>query len=216
MSEKYPALDDEQINASTENIDETDFLKREADVLGDEFKTEQDTNLLADDADEFGAESTNAPVGNVADNDDDDEFSTMQSSATEPVASIETSQNSLSNPNAEKTINEWKDRTEKEITERDATLEKDKAQLQEDAVKHIDDFYETYNTKKQQQIDSTRKDEEDFLKKRDEYFAQDNTTWDRVLQLINQDDANVVGGRDRTKFKEILQRLKGKTDAPGA
>ncbi|SMN21455.1 similar to Saccharomyces cerevisiae YGR167W CLC1 Clathrin light chain, subunit of the major coat protein involved in intracellular protein transport and endocytosis [Maudiozyma saulgeensis] len=215
MSEKFPALDDEQIDASNENIDETDFLKREAEILGDEFKTDQDVNLLAEnDADEFGTETSNVATENVAG--DDDEFSTMQSSANEQGNAIESSEKVLSNPDAEKTINEWRDRTRKDIAERDTTLEKDKAQLQEDAVKHIDDFYETYNTKKQQQIDSTRKDEEDFLKKRDEFFAQDNTTWDRVVQLINQDDANIVGGRDRTKFKEILQRLKGKTDAPGA
>lgn len=217
MSEKFPALDDEQIDSATENIDETDFLKREAEVLGDEFKTEQDNDLLDsgnNDDDEFAAPVSNTAEDNDQvietnnDNDNDDEFSTLQTSTT--------TSNGLSNPDAEKTISEWREKTEKEITERDATLEKEKSQLQEDAVKHIDDFYETYNTKKQQQIDSTRKEEEDFLKKRDEFYAQDNTTWDRVLQLINQDDANVVGGRDRTKFKEILQRLKGKTDAPGA
>lgn len=216
MSEKFPALDDEQIDSATENIDETDFLKREAEALGDEFKTEHDNDLLGgdDDDDEFAAPVSNTTEVNdqVIAADDNDEFSTLQTSTT----TTEATSNSLSNPDAEKTINEWREKTEKEITERDANLEKSKSQLQEDAVKHIDDFYESYNTKKQQQIDSTRKEEEDFLKKRDEFFAQDNTTWDRVLQLINQDDANVVGGRDRTKFKEILQRLKGKTDAPGA
>nr|CAI6531345.1 ALI_HP1_G0023530.mRNA.1.CDS.1 [Saccharomyces cerevisiae] len=40
--------------------------------------------------------------------------------------------------------------------------------------------------------------------KRDEFFGQDTMTWDRALQLINQDDADIIGGRDRSKFKEIL------------
>lgn len=213
MSEKYPALDDDQVDIDTNAVDETDFLKREAEVLGDEFKTEQDADLLNEAADETA--SAVPETVEAAPEDEDDEFSTMQTSTTS--APVDTpSGNGLSNPDAEKIIQEWKQRSAEEIAKRDTDLDKAKTELQDEAVKNIDAFYETYNTKKEQQIESTRKEAEAFLKERDEFFAQDNTTWDRVLQLINLDDAAVVGGRDRTKFKEILQRLKGKTEAPGA
>lgn len=91
-----------------------------------------------------------------------------------------------------------------------------KKELQDEAIKHIDDFYDSYNKKKEQQLEDAAKEAEAFLKKRDEFFGQDNTTWDRALQLINQDDADIIGGRDRSKFKEILLRLKGNAKAPGA
>lgn len=213
MSEKYPALDDDQVEIDATPVDETDFLKREAEVLGDEFKTEQDADLLNDAAEAAAAAPAAAAQPEVS---DDDEFSSMQTSAAAEAAAPAPAGSGLSNPDAEKVIQEWKERSTAAIAERDSQLETAKAELQEEAVKNIDAFYETYNTKKEQQIESTRKDAEAFLKERDEFFAQDNTTWDRVLQLVNLDDAAVVGGRDRSKFKEILQRLKGKADAPGA
>lgn len=114
-------------------------------------------------------------------------------------------------------VAEWKEKREAEIAARDQADQEAKQKLQEDAVKHIDDFYETYNGKKSQQLETVKRESEEYLKKRNEFFSQENTTtWDRVLQLINEDDADVLGGRDRSKFKEILQRLKGNASAPGA
>ena len=80
----------------------------------------------------------------------------------------------------------------------------------------MDDFYDNYNRKKEQQLKNTKSEAEKFLKERAEFLNQNNTTWDRVLQLINVDDADLVGGRDRSKFKEILVKLKGNKNAPGA
>lgn len=212
MSEKFPPLEDEQIDSTEANRDDTDFLKREAEVLGDEFKTEHDADLLNEENFEEQYPDIDTTVDNPAEV-EDDEFSTMQSSTT---TAVDQTENTLSNPDAEQIIVQWRERANEAIAKRDTDLEKSKVDLEEEAVKHIDSFYETYNSKKQQQLDSTRKEAEEFLKNRDEFFAQENTTWDRALQLINQDDAAFVGGRDRTKFKEILQRLKGKVDAPGA
>lgn len=214
MSEKFPPLEDETVaNEATEG-DETDFLKREADILGDEFKTEQDSELLKQDEDEDIKEFENqfpeldeAPAAAIQEqaapeNDEDDEFG-------EPQAATSTTTPS-------EAISHWKERRDLEISQRDQADEEAKEQLQEEAVKHIDNFYENYNKKKQQQLETTSKEAEQFLKERDEFFAQKNTTWDRALQLINTDDADVVGGRDRSKFKEILLRLKGNEKAPGA
>lgn len=214
MSEKFPPLEDETVANEATAGDETDFLKREADILGDEFKTEQDSELLKQDEDEDIKEFENqfpeldeAPAAAIQEqaapeNDEDDEFG-------EPQAATSTTTPS-------EAISHWKERRDLEISQRDQADEEAKEQLQEEAVKHIDNFYENYNKKKQQQLETTSKEAEQFLKERDEFFAQKNTTWDRALQLINTDDADVVGGRDRSKFKEILLRLKGNEKAPGA
>lgn len=114
-------------------------------------------------------------------------------------------------------IAEWKQKRESELAERDEADSKAKGELKEEAIKHIDEFYENYNRKKSEQLEGVRKEAEEFQKSRDEFSAQEGTTtWDRVLQLINEDDADQVAGRDKSKFKEILQRLKGNTEAPGA
>lgn len=113
-------------------------------------------------------------------------------------------------------VSQWQERRELEISDADRRNEQEKIELQEDAVKHIDEFYENYNKKKQQQLDQVKTEAENFLKQRDEFQQQDNTTWDRILQLINEDDSSTVGGRDRSKFKEILKNLSGKPNVPGA
>lgn len=119
--------------------------------------------------------------------------------------------------NSSNVIAEWKQRREVELNERDGADERAKGELKEEAIKHIDEFYENYNRKKSEQLEGVRREAEEFQKNRDEFSSQEGTTtWDRVLQLINEDDADQVAGRDKSKFKEILQRLKGNTAAPGA
>ncbi|AQZ11195.1 CLC1 (YGR167W) [Zygosaccharomyces parabailii] len=124
---------------------------------------------------------------------------------------------SFEGENGNGAIAEWQAKRETEIAERDAADAEAKKELKEEAVKHIDDFYDNYNRKKAQQLEDVRKEAEEFQKSRDEFSSQEGTTtWDRVLQLINEDDADQVAGRDKSKFKEILQRLKGNAAAPGA
>ncbi|CCF60448.1 hypothetical protein KAFR_0K00920 [Kazachstania africana CBS 2517] len=205
MSEKFPPLEDEQV-AVSESIEETDFLKREAEALGDEFKTEHDTDLLNNsDEEQFSSEQQNQ--------EDQDELAELQ--AASPALPSQAPQETT-NSDAAEIINKWRESRDKQVHERDETLKSQKSGLQEQAIKYIDDFYANYNEKKEQNIKTVSQESEEFLSKRDQFFTQDNTTWDRVLQLINEDDADIVGGRDRSKFKEILQRLKGKVDAPGA
>ena len=113
-------------------------------------------------------------------------------------------------------IKNWRERRELEIAERDQAEDKAKLELQEEAARHIDDFYENYNIKKQHGIEETKAEAEKFLKQTNGFASQDITLWDKVLQLINIEDADIVEDRDRSKFKEILLRLKGNASAPGA
>lgn len=212
MSEKFPPLENENEVGAADLDSSTDFLKREAAMLGDEFKTEHDAEIL-DDVHDTGSEDAikqkypeasevnETTVDAANSNHLDDDFGEMHQSVDEDRS---------------KYVEEWKKKRETEIREKDSKEAVAKEKLQEEAIKHIDDFYETYNKKKNQQISITKKEGEEFLKDRDQFFSQENTTWDRVVQLINVDDADVIGGRDRSKFKEILQRLKGKTGVPGA
>lgn len=134
---------------------------------------------------------------------DEDDFSAPQSAVS-----------SGGNSNA---IEEWREKRQADIAQRDAADDKAKSELQEEAVNYIDDFYDNYNRKKAQNLETVKNETEEFMKEKEAFFSQENTTtWDRVLQLINEDDADVLGGRDRSKFKDILQRLKGNSSAPGA
>ena len=235
MSEKFPPLEDQNIDftPNDKKDDDTDFLKREAEILGDEFKTEQDDILEteaspAKDDDEIrdfeeqfpdinsangvvsSDQNGSATVPSGNDNGEaDDDFSTFEGvPANQSTESVKEDRSEV--------VDQWKQRRAVEIHEKDLKDEELKKELQDEAIKHIDDFYDSYNKKKEQQLEDAAKDAEAFLKKRDEFFGQDNTTWDRALQLINQDDADIIGGRDRSKFKEILLRLKGNAKAPGA
>lgn len=215
MAEKFPALDNEVPTEennneilSNENSGETDFLQREADLLGDEFKTEQDADLLGEapaeeDDDEFDDFASNSNIDTTIN----------EAEAITSAQELETT----TNTNAQETINQWRESYNKEIQDRDEREAGEKDTLQKDAINYIDEFYDNYDKKKQEGINTSQAAAKEFIAKRDQFFQQEGTTtWDRAFQLINEDDAAVVGGRDRTKFKEILQRLQGKVDAPGA
>ncbi|CAI4063685.1 hypothetical protein SUVZ_07G3960 [Saccharomyces uvarum] len=234
MSEKFPPLEDENVDftANDKKEDDTSFLRREAEIVGDEFKTEQDDEILENEAspaddeikdfeeqfpdinsanDEIANDqngSTVVPSSN-GNGDESDDFSKFE------IVPANQSTESTKEDRAE-VVDQWKQRRATEIHQKDVKDEESKKELQDEAVKHVDKFYDSYNKKKEQQLEDASKDAEAFLKKRDEFFGQDNTTWDRVLQLINQDDADIIGSRDRSKFKEILLRLKGNAKAPGA
>ncbi|SCU97168.1 LANO_0E15346g1_1 [Lachancea nothofagi CBS 11611] len=216
MSEKFPPLENENFESEAgASQEETDFLKREAELLGDEFKTEQDSEFLQDeDDDEFGnfEEVPAVSQSNAAAN------KTQDDEMSEESQTIETqhSKDEASSPTDSKAVSNWREARDREVSERDVAQGEAKTKLQDDAVKHMDDFYDNYNRKKEQQLNTSRSDAEKFLKERDGFLAQKNTTWDRVLQLINVDDADLVNGRDRSKFKEILVKLKGNPNAPGA
>ncbi|SCU82603.1 LAME_0C02014g1_1 [Lachancea meyersii CBS 8951] len=216
MAEKFPPLENDTFEPeSTSGQQETDFLKREAELLGDEFKTEEDSEFLQNaDEDDFGdfeEVPARAHTDSAAAESQKNDFigeDHQQSDSQNSSASLQAEDSQV--------IAEWEETRDREISERDTAQEEAKTKLQEEAVKHMDDFYDSYNRKKEQQLKTTRAEAEKFLKERQEFATQDNTTWDRVLQLINVDDADLVNGRDRSKFKEILLKVKGNPNAPGA
>jgi len=209
MADKYPELD---VQADDNDFD-GDFLSREKELVGDEFKTEQDVDVLAESDDEIQEFKEQFPeVGEpdeqvavpVDDEDDEDEFEGFGSA---PPVSKDLGE---SEP-----LKEWKERRDLEIDEREKANEKKKQDIIKSAQQNIDDFYDNYNSKREQHTKEVEEEEETFLAKRDD-FLKNGTLWDRVNELVDGVGELPEDGRDKSRFKQLLSKLKGKENAPGA
>ncbi|KAG7808555.1 hypothetical protein KL921_003637 [Ogataea angusta] len=214
MADKFPELEGVD---STDVADSGDFLKREKELLGNEFATEQD-KIAEDDDDfddfksQFPEVSTNAnDVAPEAESEEEPKEATFE----EPVT------NKFANLNLEESthIQEWRKARELEIAKRDELAAKKLEEIKKEAEKAIDDFYENYNNKKDEAVEATRREEAEFLEKRDR-FLERGTVWDRVVELLsltkNSNASDLAGYRDKSKFRDLLMSLKGKEDVPGA
>ncbi|ODQ81384.1 hypothetical protein BABINDRAFT_170907 [Babjeviella inositovora NRRL Y-12698] len=204
MADKFPALDD--IEQDIQDGD-ADFLKREQELLGDEFRQPEDAEVVEDD--EVSKFESQFPS-----------VESDEEAAEEPVEETATQFETLAvnddYSGESDAIRSWKESRTLEISKRDEVAAKKKESIKEEAQKAIDDFYDNYNNKKELGIEETRKAETEFLEERDNFLSKDTTVWDRVLTLVNENESTEVGGRDKTKFKELLGKLKGNAKAPGA
>lgn len=224
MADKFPEIDTVQDSTAME---ESDFLAREKQALGDEFASAGDSEIMKE----------------VNSEDEDGEFEEFKSQfpeVGEPVAaiaeapsgaSVEDDQeddgevkatvNQFTNLNLDESehVQEWRKTRDLEIAKRDEIAQRKLAELKEEAEKSIDDFYENYNNKKDDAIAETKKAESEFLEKRDR-FLEKGTVWDRAVQLLkldkNSDAIDADNHRDKTKFRDLLLALKGKEGVPGA
>ncbi|GMM34235.1 Clc1 protein [Saccharomycopsis crataegensis] len=209
MAEKFPPIENLDINDDPEG----DFLSREKAALGDEFATEDDQKILEGD-------------------NDDDEISQFQSQfpdVNEPAAaaSVEYGADDTSNSDIfvaneaseeSEPIKKWRAKRESEIDEKDKISAARHEEIVTEARGLIDQFYEDYNSKKEVKINQVKDEEAAFISKRDDFFKNDLSIWDRSIKLIDlkKTSGSTDNGRDKTKFKELLLSLKGKADAPGA
>lgn len=82
----------------------------------------------------------------------------------------------------------------------------------------IDDFYDTYNKKKDKALAKARKEAEEFLASREDTSAG-GTSWERVSKLVDLSGKGNKGGASGTskeKFRDMLLDLKKDEKAPGA
>ncbi|EAZ63919.1 hypothetical protein PICST_75094 [Scheffersomyces stipitis CBS 6054] len=214
MADKFPAIesvDDDSIVAGQDDVAGADFLSREQELLGDEFKTEQDREVLAasdDEINEFNEqfpdveESAAVAVPVVASEAEDDyEFS-------QPVASKFEGESAP--------LKEWKQRRDLEISERESANSKKKQEIVAKAQQTVDDFYDNYNIKKEQHSKEVLKEQDEYLEKRDGFLKR-GTLWDRVNEIVSEvGDLPESEDRDKSRFKDLLGKLKGKENAPGA
>jgi hypothetical protein len=212
MADKFPALD--TIDHELPSVDgaDSDFLSRESELLGDEFKTEQDRDVLVESDDEINdfkeqfPEVDESVAAEQVEQEDDDEFEGFADST--PQANQYEGES--------KHLEEWKQRRELEISERENANSKKKEEIISEAQLTIDDFYDNYNNKKEQHTKEVLKEQETFFEKRDG-FLKNGTLWDRVGQLIDEvGDLPENEDRDKTRFKGLLKKLKGKENVPGA
>ncbi|KAG7866441.1 hypothetical protein KL918_003338 [Ogataea parapolymorpha] len=214
MADKFPEL--EGIDG-TDVADSGDFLKREKELLGNEFATEQDK--IAEDDDDFDDFKSQFPEVSTNANDVAPEVESEE----EPKEAIfeEPVTNKFANLNLEESVHiqEWRKARELEIAKRDELAAKKLEDIKKEAEKAIDDFYENYNNKKDEAVEATRREEAEFLEKRDR-FLERGTVWDRVVELLsltkNSNASDLAGYRDKSKFRDLLMSLKGKEDVPGA
>lgn len=209
MADKFPELD---IDAGEQELD-GDFFSREQELLGDEFKTEQDRDVLAESDTEIQdfkeqfpeVEESNGYSAPAAEpEEEEDEF--------EDFGSAPSVTNDLS---SSEPLKEWQQRRNLEIEEREKASSKRKAEIVAAAEQSIDDFYDNYNNKKEQHAKEVLKEEETFLEKRDG-FLKKGTLWDRVNELVSEVGDLPEDDRDKSRFKGLLTKLKGKENVPGA
>lgn len=209
MADKFPDLG--LNNDSPENVDElgSDFLAREKELIGDEFQTEQDKDALADEDNEINdfksnfPDLDNQPSASKAEESSGDEFEGFGSSA--PTKELDSTN-----------VDEWKQRRDLEISEREKANSKKKEEIVSKAQQTIDDFYDNYNTKKEAHAKEILTEQEKFVEDRDGFLKR-GTLWGRVNELVDEVGAAPSdNNRDKSRFTELLQKLKDKENAPGA
>lgn len=114
----------------------------------------------------------------------------------------------------------WREKQAEEIAKRDEASNKRKEEIIAKAERAIDDFYATYNQKKEKQIAQNKEDEAVFVQARDDALAK-GTTWERIADLLELQDSRsktvARGSKDISRMKEVLLALKREGDtAPNA
>lgn len=114
-------------------------------------------------------------------------------------------------------IREWRERQQVQIERRDAVSKEKKEETVKKARQAIDDFYDNYNAKRDREIARVRKEQEEYLAKRDE-TQSGGTTWERIAKLIDAKDKGsaAYGGRDVSRMRDLLLNLRKDANAPSA
>ncbi|KAH9067761.1 clathrin light chain-domain-containing protein [Lactarius vividus] len=120
-------------------------------------------------------------------------------------------------------IRQWRERQADEIKARD---ERSKARRQETiskAERSIDQFYEEYTGKRENQIRENKDSEAEYVASQTDALSR-GTTWDRICDLVELQNSQSKtlaragpGTTELSRFREVLLRLRREgTSAPGA
>src|ERR1700744_776604 len=90
-------------------------------------------------------------------------------------------------------IKEWRAARDAEIAKRDALSDERRAATVAEARTAIDDFYHSYNDKRDKNVALTRREAEPFLASRDDTTAG-GTSWERIARLVDLSGKGVRGG----------------------
>ena len=140
-------------------------------LLGDEFKTEDDKDALEGSDDEINDFKEQFP--DVEDTKaDEEEESETEDKGFEDDNNTGFSSDASKSIEDSKPIKEWKERRDLEISEREDANSKKKEGIISKAQETIDDFYENYNNKKEKHSKDILKEQEEFLEKREWLFEE--------------------------------------------
>jgi soluble cytochrome b562 len=114
-------------------------------------------------------------------------------------------------------IAEWREKQALQIEQRDKISADKREGTINEARKAIDDFYDSYNDKKEKNIAATRREEKEFLDGRADTTAG-GTSWERIGKLVDLSGKGTKGGASGTgkeRFREMLLSLRKDETAPG-
>lgn len=115
-------------------------------------------------------------------------------------------------------IKQWRETRDAQIEKRSQQFAAQREETIKEAQANIDDFYNNYNSKKEKEIEKTRKEAEEFLANRDDTVSG-GTSWDRIAKLVDVSGKGTKGGASgsgKERFREMLTSLKKDEKAPGA
>lgn len=115
-------------------------------------------------------------------------------------------------------IKQWRETRDAQIEKRTQQFAAQREETIKEAQANIDDFYNNYNSKKEKEIEKTRKEAEEFLANRDDTVSG-GTSWDRIAKLVDVSGKGSKGGASgsgKERFREMLMSLKKDEKAPGA
>ncbi|KAJ1985165.1 Clathrin light chain [Dimargaris cristalligena] len=122
-------------------------------------------------------------------------------------------------------VREWRQKQAASIDERDQKSQRTHDETLQKAIQDIDNFYEEYNTKKEQAITHNRANEKFEIQQ-----ANTGTPWERVYRQIDLATNSTGGTKDKTKstgpsknsalrdtsrMRELISDLRKDTSAPG-
>ncbi|KAI1188518.1 clathrin light chain [Nemania serpens] len=230
MADRFPSLDDFDSGAQTEIKDvgspsADDFLARERALLGDDatqFTTGNESAALADPSEDLlGGDSSadNAQFESQFPDLASSEQLAPGASITGPSVSYNSGYGAYVEEEQEPdVIRQWRENRDAANAKRAEEFAAQKAETIKEAQQNIDEFYETYNNKKDKMIAQTRKDEEQFLASRDD-TTSGGTSWERIAKLVDVSGKGSRGGASgsgKERFRELLMTLRKDEKAPGA
>ena len=112
----------------------------------------------------------------------------------------------------------WRLKRQEDIARRDKISAEKKAATIKAAQDYMDGFYENYNKNKDKAIEQFRKDEKEYLAKKED-TTSGGTSWDRIAKLVDLSGKGAKGGgpgSGKERFREVLLDLKKDENAPGA
>ena len=227
-------------NAIDNTEEPSDFLARERAALGEDaqqFTTSADNVATVEEGDDDddllggGMSAPSAPANGDFGNDVGDFESSFpavdtQNEAVGAGGTITGSTAPFQAPAASayqdegepEVLREWREKRDLQIQHRDEVSASKKAETVKAAQQNIDEFYENYNNRKDKGIAQTRKEEEEFLKNRED-TTSGGTSWERIAKLVDLSGKGASGGgsgSQKAKMRELLLSLRKDEKAPGA